>query len=68
MKKLLTKAQAARLAPLWHAKRHADEGWQAAMDLLELDPAMVTGGDLSGESPHLVIAVETQRTATLAKG
>lgn len=63
MKRTLTKAQAARLAPIWAQKQRADEAWQAALDLLDVNPAQLAGGELAGETPYLVLATESRSEA-----
>lgn len=59
----LTQKQVAIVRPLYEAKLNAEKQWQAALILLGLESAEITGGDLGSSIPYLLTS-ENDATQT----
>ena len=55
MKVGLTQEQAAILSTLYSAREKANQELVVALRLVGVDPSCITGGEVSGDSPHLIV-------------
>lgn len=56
MRHPLTPKQVDVLRPMYERMRQAEREWEAALILLGLEDAEITGGDMDSDEPHLETA------------